>query len=308
MHREFIERSFAYIEGHLFDELSLEQCAQAAGYSFYHYCRVFQKAMGMTVKEYIRKRRVSEAAKMINETSLSLKEIAFHCGFNSQENFIRVFRSVFGITPTDYKNSKYALLLLEADSSYASQSDSLDFSKFREPELIRIKPFLVVGKSNPTTFHNQQHFRDVPVFWNRFYAEKWYEQIELSDPSLRTDYGVSILKEESQDIYAEDNQRNDLEFNYLTGVRVEGLNGVDPGLDVIEVPGGLYACFSHQSAQAYTLIQTLIDTWCYIDYVWLPRSKYQHRGGIEFNEYQPFKNPFNKKIYIPITQKEGAEL
>lgn len=90
MYEKFLKLGLDYIEQKLFLDISLEECAKAAGYFLYHYCRVFNAAIGITVKEYIRKRRVSEAVKMINETSLSLKEIAYRCGFNSQENFIRV--------------------------------------------------------------------------------------------------------------------------------------------------------------------------------------------------------------------------
>ena len=126
----FLKLGTDYIEQNLFLDLTLEDCAKATGYSLYHYCRVFNATMGITVKEYIRKRRVSEAAKMINETSLSLKEIAYRCGFNSQENFIRVFRSVFGITPNDYKTTKYTLHLLEAGSLPEMTLRQTDYSGF----------------------------------------------------------------------------------------------------------------------------------------------------------------------------------
>jgi len=77
MYDKFLKLGTDYIEQTLFLDISPEQCAKAAGYSLYHYCCIFNATMGITVKEYSRKRHVSEAAKMINGTSLSLVEIAY---------------------------------------------------------------------------------------------------------------------------------------------------------------------------------------------------------------------------------------
>ena len=307
MHEKFLRLGTDYIERHLFLDISLEECAKAAGYSLYHYCRVFNAAMGITLKEYIRKRRVSEAARMINETSLSLKEIAYRCGFNSQENFIRVFKSAFGITPNDYKKTRYSLLLLEHNSLPGKVLHEPDYSLFEEPKIMTLRSFIVAGKRNLTTFENEQHFDDVPVFWNQFYARRLYEQLGYSHGQTRADYGVSIFEEFNIDLFDDKNKRKGLEFDYLTGVRISSPKKIPEDMEVISIPQGLYAVFHHRPANDYNLIQNLIDTWRYIDY-WLPNSEYEHSGSYEFNEYYPQRNRLSKAIYIPLKPKIKIEV
>lgn len=308
MYEKFLKLGTDYIEQKLFLDISLEQCAKAAGYSLYHYCRVFNATMGITVKEYIRKRRVSEAAKMINETSLSLVEIAYRCGFNSQENFIRVFKSVFGITPSDYKKTRYSMLLLERDSLPVKVLQEPDYSLFDEPKIMFIHSFKVAGKRNPTTFENEQQFMDVPVFWNQFYAQGLYEQLGYSKEQPRVDHGISLLKDNAFDLYDENNQRKGLDFDYLTGVKVTKDKKIPSDMDVVTIPERLYAVFHHRPANDYDLIQKLIDTWHYIDYYWLPNSDYEHAGSLEFNEYYPHRNRLSKTIYIPVKPKAKDEV
>lgn len=302
MDKAFIEKSFIYIENNLFFDLSLEQCANASGYSRYHFCRIFHIATGMTVTEYIRRRRVSEAARMINESTFTLKEIAYRTGFNSQENFIRVFRSVFGITPKDYKRTKYALLLTEADSLVV-RHPLPSAMPFRKPDIISVPDFQVIGKKYITTFENEQQFKDVPVFWNQFYAGNLHQQLGCLTGMERIDHGVSILREENAGLYDQLYQRKGLEFEYLTGVRVSCCEAVPKGYDIVTIPSGLYARFYHRQADDYNLIQNLIDTWNFIDYDWLPNSQYEHAGTVEFNEYYPERNRLCKTIYIPINPK-----
>lgn len=303
MHKKFLMAGIEYIETHLFLELSLEECAKSAGYSLYHFCRVFSAAMGIPVKEYIRKRRVSESVRMINTTSLTLKEIAYYCGFNSQENYIRVFKSAFGISPTEYKKTRYSLLLLEPGVLPAKDLRILDYSLFNEPQIKTIDSFVVTGKKHVTTFENERHFQDVPIFWNQFYAGRLYEYLGYSQDDIRVDHGVSILDENISELYDEDYQRRNLDFEYVTGVRsVEGIK-IPDNFSTVTIPDGLYAVFHHMPANEFDLIQNLIDTWKYIDYFWLPNSDYEHAGGIEFNEYHPYRNRLHKTIFIPIQPK-----
>jgi len=305
MYEKFLKLGTDYIEQNLFLTISLEQCANAAGYSLYHYCRVFNAAMGITVKEYIRKRRASEAAKMINETSLPLVEIAYRCGFNSQENFIRVFKSVFGITPSDYKKTRYSLHLLERDSLPVKVFRDPVYPLPEEPKIMFIHSFQVTGKRNSTTFDNGQHLLDIPVFWNKFYAQSMYEQFGYAKEQERADYGVSLLKEAAADLYDVNNQRKGLDFDYLTGVKVTYDKKISADFDYVTIPERLYAVFHHRTADTYDFIQKLIDTWAYIDYFWLPNSDYEHAGEYEFNEYFPHKDKLRKAIYIPLKPKSN---
>ena len=171
-----------------------------------------------------------------------------------------------------------------------------------------LQAFKVAGRKHSTSFDQEQHFRDVPIFWNRFYAEQIYERLGYSADQPRTDHGVSIFENFSTDLYDDNNRRKGLDFDYLTGVKVPETKKIPPDLDAITIPSGLYAAFRHQPADDYNLIRNLIDTWRYIDYYWLPASRYEHAGSHEFNEYHPIRNRLSKTIYIPIRRKQDMEV
>lgn len=78
MEQESIEKAVAFIETHLTEEWSLETLAREAGYSPYHFARLFRKATGRSVMEYVRDKRIDAAAerlrqgKTVMETTLSV--------------------------------------------------------------------------------------------------------------------------------------------------------------------------------------------------------------------------------------------
>jgi len=85
------QKSLDFIEQNLTHEKNLSQCADSAGYSTFHYCRAFQMLTGVSVMDYIRKRRLSKAAIDLLDSGKSIKQVAFDWGFNSHENFVRAF-------------------------------------------------------------------------------------------------------------------------------------------------------------------------------------------------------------------------
>ena len=108
-YREHIDRALAYIEENLRYELTPADAARAAGYSEYHFLRVFRAVTGMTPADYIRKRRLTEIVREMSRRSEPISAIAYEYGFNSAENFIRAFRREHGIAPTAYRAAASSL-------------------------------------------------------------------------------------------------------------------------------------------------------------------------------------------------------
>ena len=107
---EHIENSLNYIESNLKTEMTLADLARVAGYSEYHFLRVFKEVTHLTPADYIRKRRLSEIAREIDASDSSLcdrpiSDIAFEYGFNSKENFTRAFKTEHHVLPTEYKTA-----------------------------------------------------------------------------------------------------------------------------------------------------------------------------------------------------------
>ena len=84
---------------HLFEEMSVQQVASAVSLSPSHFSRQFKTRTGYSPYEYIILRRIDKAKYLLTSTQLSVKEIAFATGYNSEENFIHSFRSNVGVAP-----------------------------------------------------------------------------------------------------------------------------------------------------------------------------------------------------------------
>lgn len=98
-----IQKTIEYIENSLQDELSLENIARFAGFSKFHYHRIFQKEVGVTVSEYIRYRRIANAANMLLYTDEKIIDIALYYRFETQESFTRSFKKYYDLPPGQYR-------------------------------------------------------------------------------------------------------------------------------------------------------------------------------------------------------------
>ena len=98
-----IRKALDYIELNLSRPLQLREIAGEAYYSMYHFHRLFHEITGQTLKSYIRKRRMSEAARELIITDKKMTELAIDYGFSSQEAFTRAFEKYFIISPSAYR-------------------------------------------------------------------------------------------------------------------------------------------------------------------------------------------------------------
>lgn len=92
-----------YIEQNYMEDITLEVLANIAGYSPYHFSRIFKKYCNTTFIGFLNKRRVKAAELLLLENGSSVTEIAMQVGFSSLTTFNRVFKSINGCTPSDYK-------------------------------------------------------------------------------------------------------------------------------------------------------------------------------------------------------------
>lgn len=97
------EKILSYIENHLEENLSLETIAAELNYSKFYMARVFKEDTGSTLYQYIRNRRLKEAALKLTDTSKPLVEIALEAGYSSQQSFTQAFRHVYQYTPQEYR-------------------------------------------------------------------------------------------------------------------------------------------------------------------------------------------------------------
>jgi AraC family transcriptional regulator len=96
---------FVYIQSHLPEDLSLEQIADQADLSPFHFHRLFHDTVGETLKQYTQRLRLERAAYLLKIQDASILDIALNTGFQHHETFSRAFKRWFGVSPRQYRYS-----------------------------------------------------------------------------------------------------------------------------------------------------------------------------------------------------------
>ena len=100
-----IEMVIDYIENNLDGKIDLETVANEIHYSKYHLHRMFTSTVGMTIHDYVQRRQLTEAAKLLVFSDKPIIEIAFICGYESQQAFSSIFKSMYKIPPAEYRDN-----------------------------------------------------------------------------------------------------------------------------------------------------------------------------------------------------------
>jgi AraC family transcriptional regulator len=102
-----INRAFDYIENNIGKQFTLQELADAANFSKYHFNRIFYSAVGETPFQFISRVRIEKAATMLGANPKeTISEIAFRCGFTDISIFSRNFKSYFGQSASQYRLGK----------------------------------------------------------------------------------------------------------------------------------------------------------------------------------------------------------
>ena len=95
-----------FILSHLAEPISVEDMAKAAGLSRWYFSRKFVEFEGVSPSDFLLALRLDQAKKLLVNTRLGVKEIAYQCGFSEPSYFCRVFRQDVGITPSKYRSAE----------------------------------------------------------------------------------------------------------------------------------------------------------------------------------------------------------
>jgi AraC-like DNA-binding protein/DNA gyrase inhibitor GyrI len=143
---ERIQQALDYIEENLTEPIELDALAAEAGMSLAVFYRLFYSLAGYTVKDYIRRRRLSYASMMLANTKMRIIDISLDCQFESQEAFTRAFRHRLGYTPNfcRSKNILYQFERIELMDTYFSIADKELIKKYPDIRVLkRLEPIKV---------------------------------------------------------------------------------------------------------------------------------------------------------------------
>ncbi len=262
------------IEDRLYEDINTEMLASHAGYSYYHFQRVFKDTVGMSPAAYIRRRRLTEIVRRMTYDDRPIYEIAFACGFNSRENFCRAFLREHHIHPQEYRCTRMSLRLYDRvvlDDTFPTLI----------PDIVTLEPISLLVYESDEAFP--------PHFWNRYNSEERSKR--LSGGNICEDFGVSIW----------DYTRNRL--HYAIGIRTENAHGDTAGTIPLTLPGGMYAVFETPTTTHFSFVDVIRRTWDYILDIWLPQSGYRMNETPQFEVYIEESRTFHETIYIPIRKE-----
>lgn len=98
-----IHAAISYIEEHLHEKISAQDVSNRCGLSRYELSRVFQSAQGMNFRDYLRKKRIERAERMLAHTCARISDIALSVGFSDLSHFTRSFKDHHGYSPKQYR-------------------------------------------------------------------------------------------------------------------------------------------------------------------------------------------------------------
>lgn len=101
---ENIEKALEMIHYRYAEPLTVEDAAKATGYGKSNFCKIFKDIVGDTFHNLLNRQRVESAFGFLSETVLPISEIAQEVGFSDSKTFCRVFKSIMGMTPGEYRN------------------------------------------------------------------------------------------------------------------------------------------------------------------------------------------------------------
>lgn len=249
--------------------------AQLAGYSIYHFARLFFAITGMSPKEYISGRILSRAAKELADTQLPLGAIAQRSGFPDYETFSRAFRNRFGTTPKQVRQLRYIpftcleriIPRLEPGKVQLTQSPSqlLDRPAFTLTGL----PFFM--EDTTTSYHTAwaTFMRIQDRVAGRFPPETFYQYSAWTDDEAMG--GMSVL----------------------CALQTDPQALQEPIFTIKNIPAASYLQFIHTGD-----VSTLHETYRYIYQSWFACQEIKPLGFWEFQRYPTGEK--TTEINIPV--------
>ncbi|BFT71537.1 GyrI-like domain-containing protein [Paenibacillus sp. P36] len=286
---ENMNGALSYIEENLTEEIDFKEAARIAMCSEFHFKRMFSFLAGVSLSEYIRRRRLTLAAFELNHSAIKIIDLAVKYGYNSPDSFTRAFQSMHGITPTEARETGQTL------KAYPRLTFQLtikggDVMNYRIEEK---EAFRIVGlkKRVPIIFEGVNP--EIAAMWGSLNAELIQELKSLSNVT------PSGLISGSAN-FSEGRMEEKGELDHYIGAATT--KECPDQLAALEVPASSWAVFEAVGPFPDTLQQV----WGRIYAEWFPSSSYEQVDGPEilWNESKEVTSPnFRSEIWIPVSKK-----
>ncbi len=248
-----------YIEENLDGDISYSTAAKFVCCSQYEFQRIFSFMAKVTLSEYIRKRRLTLAAYDIQMNKERITDVAIKYGYDSVAAFSRAFNQQHGTTPTSARN-KGVLLKSYPRISFKFVIQGVDKMEYK---IVHKDEIRVIGINRKMITKNNEHWRDIPKFWDDF--EQMGLQEKLNSYALDDIvFAITTYSEEADC------------FWYMLAVAYNGAENID-NYDIMSIPAGTYAVFEVPPENEDNIGEFTMR----IFNEWLPSTGYKLTGEAE---------------------------
>ena len=274
-----LNKTMDYIEAHLSGEIDYEQLARLACCSSYHYQRMFAYMAGVSLGEYIRRRRMSVAAADLQGGEKVL-EVALKYGYQSPTAFNRAFQSVHGLPPSALRETGASV------KAFPPLHFTITITGVEQMEysIEKREPFRVVGVSIAIDKDMEKNFDKIPPFWGQAAADGVIEKLAgMMDAQPMGILGVCACTGEE-------------EWRYWIAA---ASTRQDAALEEFTVPAATWAVFPGSGTnQSIQELERRVFT------EWLPSSGYEYGNAPDIEVYLN-ADPQNSKyeVWIPVVNK-----
>ncbi len=284
---ESIRTAINYIENNITDDLTIESIAKEALVSPFYFHKAFSMLCGITVSEYIKRRRLTLAGSELVSTDKKIIDIAMEYGYDSPDSFTKAFTRFHGSTPTSVRKDGAMI------KSFASLkiNFSLEGGYIMDYKIIEKDSFTVMGVEK--SFKYDDAATEVPKFWNEHFKAGKNEHICGM-------YGINIDESMGR---SECNG-----FEYMIADDYDPKKEVPDGFVTKVIPNFTWAVFACRGAMP-TKIQDVNKR---IFSEWLPNCKdYEISNGYNIEMYNnPCDYPkgimdenYYCEVWIPVRKK-----
>lgn len=287
-----LNEAMAYIEQRLDEEIDLKSAARIAACSEHHFKRMFSSLAGITLPEYIRRRRLAKAAFLLQsgEEEIRILDLALRCGYESADSFARAFRRMHGIAPSEARGGGNSLkayppitFRLRVEGGRTMNYRIEERPAFRIVGIMRRVPIVFEGV-NP----------DIAAMWQSLTPEKIDALNRLS--CLKPDGLVNASTN-----FSEERMEEKGDLDHYIGVATT--EKPPQGYASLEIEASSWAVFEVVGP----LPGAAQEIWGRIYSEWFPSSAYQKAEGPEifWTEQRDQSAPdYRSEIWIPVCKRE----
>ena len=267
-----------YLETVLDDGIDEKKVNMLSGYSYSMFSRLFSILTETTLSEYLRSRRLTEAAIILRDTDKKIIDIAFKFGYESSDSFGTTFKNFHGFTPSEVRNGKPFKLV-----SRVQLALSVKGGRSMNITIQKKKAFIVAGV-------NEQNINSslCSSVWDKLYEK--YSHDELASLGRGQTVGVCYDVESPGTI------------NYIAGYIITDVDRAkNMGLYVLEVNEAEYAIVELNGE----VPDCIHKGWKYVMEVFFPEHGYIHSGSPDFEYYYKgdmYSKDYKMELWIPITK------